>query len=274
MTPYVSLIAPAAALAAGLSQNAAFVQPQLPNVNPGPYGSKALADFYAGGWSSSPVPLASLYSAQNGVLTLENPGVQYAASMATISTASTPGNIPLLPMNEKWCARARYKTSHGAVGVFPAWWSEPIQHNQAKNDKNPATGEEMWLEIDFNEGGAGPGHGEGGAMWGGMIAWWGTYPNYQKVIVKNPYTDMLFDPSSDYHAYDFVWNPNGTGQWWIDDNLIGTASIAGAPGLPAGFMEWITKHQNYLILNATGSPPYPTYDLSVREVSTWVAPAA
>lgn len=273
MTPYVSLPCPAGAAANGCTQNAAYVVPHLTNVNLGPYGSTALADLYSGTWAALPVPNSDNYSMQDGVLTLENPGdAAYAGSLCTVSTQSTPGNVPLLPMGKPWYAEALLKTSSAQVGNFPAFFSEPIQHNQAKGDLNPAVGEEWWLELDFYEGGAGTNRGEGPGMWGGMVAWFGTYPNYQKVTFKNPYSDLLFDPSH-WHRYGFAWNPAGTGQgeWWIDDVMVGSVPLVSAE-LPPGFLAWITKHSNYLIFNNTGSPPYPAYSMGIREFSTWVPP--
>jgi hypothetical protein len=239
-------------------------EPCLADVNLGPYGNIAPSNLYNGPWYGSPVPNPAYYAMQNGVLTMLNPGVRSAGLLSTVSTKNTPGNFPLIPAAKGFYITSRHRVRPAQVGNFFAFWSNPIEHNQAKADAN--AGVECWLEFDVHEGGGGVGRGETGAMWGGIVFWKGVYPNYTKIIFANPYSDLLFDPN-DVHDYGFRWDQEGLGSWYIDDTLVGQQNLASK--VSAADLAWCNSLSYFLMWSATSSGTFPPYAAELHAFSAW-----
>jgi len=139
----------------------------------------------------------------------------------------------------------------------------PIEHSFANLTVNAALGGSYYRELDGHEGGAGKALGEGSGMWGAAVLW---QPENTKLILPNPYSDLLFNPAH-WHLYEYWWEPSGLAGWAIDDTVIGLVNVA-AHMTPAQ-LAWVNAMHDYQIWDADSSAPNASYALDIASMEAW-----
>ena len=255
----ISLIPPA-----GFSTPLYALEPTLDMVNLGPYGSTVAANLYSGYFGESPVPAANLYSMQHDqalgrdFLTLSNPGIRVGNPMlCTASSASTPGNLPLVPMSVRHAVKVRARLIPPQLGNWPCFgWSLPIEHTLKATLP-------VFVEVDNWEGGAGVGLGQGVNMWGGGVI---HRAGQSPVVIANAYADKLHNPGL-WHDYTVIWDPAAVLTLLIDGIIVGGANLA--PYLSAAELAQVLSHHAYQICDLDTSAPGTPSQAQIARWECW-----
>lgn len=213
---------------------------------------KGVAKLYNGLYFTGPRD-ASLYEMDGDNLVLNLKG-----AIAAIQTTGDSGALPLLNGSKPFYIAVKASLSENDSDHWPAIWLMPIEHTQKFQDVYDSSrpGFEEWLEVDIDEGGFGPG------SHNTAISWQGKWPNYTKIQNPSTTSKVALD-RTEPHTFGVSYNPSTlTIQWWLDDQLINTAT---SPYVP----KVALKQNFYLILSAQSHKLQKPYKFKIYEINAY-----
>lgn len=287
----VNYVVPAGALALGYTQLQWLVlNPNLSNINPGPYGSTTPNDFFNGyfGFSGTSYSNFANYSMVNGVLQIAyntttgfgetNMGTQNATGSGT-GPPPVAGFLPYLANANGWYVDFGIDYTSWTSDCFGAVWLQSTEFNlvspsQAINPAQPSY-LKQYLEVDIWEAGSlGPATGYQGAMvYHNGVTGTQAGSNYTIPHFTNPVQTIP-------HVYGASWNPNGTSTFYVDNLMTGSYSILAASN--GGFggqcnatsLAWLNTQHMYALWSMQSHGAKTPYSMNVYYIAAFVPPTS
>jgi hypothetical protein len=231
----INYVIPAGAQALGYTQlQWILLNPNLSDINMGPYANTTVNDLYNGVWGTAPVPLSSNYSMVNGIL---QGAFATSGSQTNLTTENTNGSGPPTAGNLGYLQNANgwyidfgtSVTSWTSDNWFAVWLEAWENCNVSGLTVNTAGGQaaflKQWLEIDVWESG----YTSGGYQ--GAIAYHNGVTGTQSVnFIQNlPY---FTNPTQTVpQVYGASYAPaNGNVAWYINNVTTGNKTLLNNSG--------------------------------------------
>lgn len=276
----VNYVVPAGAAALGYTQlQWILLNPNLSQVNPGPYASITTNYLYNGYWGNSPVPLIANLTTVNGVL---QAAYATSGSQTFICTQNTngsgppaAGNLGWLPNSTGWYADFGISYTSWTADCFGAVWLQSTEYNNAGTAGviNPAQAAylKQWLEVDVWEAGASAGY-QGNIDFHNGISGTQGSGNYQNLPhFTNP-------TQTSPQVYGASYAPaNGTVAWYINNVTTGNKTLlnnAGTDGnvCNATSLAWLNTQHMYALIDCGSHGAATPYSMNVYYLAAWGPP--
>jgi len=269
----VNYVVPAGAQALGYNTLLwMLINPNLTQLNPGPYANTTQNYLYNGYWGISPVPNINLYSMQNGVLQLAQTGSAGIFTMATQNTngsgppSANPGLLAYVQNSTGYWVESGMSFSRNGTDLFGSFWLGCAQHNNFSPDQsvNPAQSGlgKQYSEFDIWECGASAGY------YGDLIYWQGSSSSNH----QNSYTNASLDQTLP-HVYGGGYIPSTGGAVWAIDNVqTGTRLITDmgtGPACNTTSLAWINTLKMYANWDTSLHSGSTAYSMNVFYAAAW-----
>jgi hypothetical protein len=280
----VNYVVPAGAAALGYTQlQWILLNPNLTQVNPGPYASTTTNYLYNGYWGNSGTSFSNIAN-----ITMVN-GVMQAAYNTTgtggetfICTQNTNGSGPPAAGNLAWLKNSLgwyvdfgISYTSWTTDCFGAVWLQATELNNAGTSGviNPAQPSylKQWLEVDVWEAGASAGY-QGNIDFHNGISGTQGNDNYQNLPhFTNPTQTIP-------HVYGASWLPtNGTVAWWIDNVTTGSKTLlnnAGTDGNTCNStsLAWLNTQHMYALWDCGSHGAATPYAMNMYYIAAWAPP--
>ncbi len=273
----VSYVIPAGAAALGYNTlQWILINPNLTQVNPGPYASTTENYLYNGYWGNAPVPLISNLSMVNGVL---QAALASSGSQTFVCTQNTNGSGPpaagflgWLSNESGWYVDFGIAYTSWTSDCFGAVWLQSTEFNNAGTSGviNPAQPSylKQWLEVDIWEAGASAGY-QGNIDFHNGISGTQGSGNYQNLpLFANP-------TQTNPHVYGASWAPsNGNVAWYIDNATTGNKTLlnnAGTDGntCNATSLAWLNTQHMYALLDCGSHGANTPFSMNLYYLGAW-----
>ncbi len=277
----INYVVPAGAAALGYTQLLwILINPNLSQINPGPYGSTTQNYLYNGYWGNSG-PNFSLFSN----LSMVN-GVLQAAYQQTAQTwigtqntnGSGPpaaGNLPWLYNANGWYSECALSATAWTTDSWFAYWLQSTEYNNAGTSGviNPAQAAylKQWLEVDVWEAGASAGY-QGNLCYHNGVSGTQGVSNYQNPSFTNP-------NQTQPQVYGAAWWPTtGTVSWYINGVNSSSRSCLNNVGTEAGVvvnstsLAWLNTQHMYANIDCGSHGANTPYGLNVYYLAAWGPP--
>jgi hypothetical protein len=276
-TVSVNVVVPAGAAALGYNTlQWILINPNLTQVNPGPYASTTENYLYNGYWGNAPVPLISNLSMANGVL---QAALATSGSQTFVCTQNTNGSGPpaagylgWLSNSSGWYTDFGISYTSWTTDCFGAVWLQSTEKNNAGTSGivNPAQPSylQQWLEVDVWEAGAAAGY-QGNIDFHNGISGTQGSGNYQNLpLFSNP-------TQTNPHVYGASWAPsNGNVAWYIDNVTTGNKTLlnnAGTDGntCNATSLAWLNTQHMYALLDCGSHGANTPFAMNLYYLAAW-----
>jgi hypothetical protein len=278
----INYVVPAGAAALGYTQLLwILINPNLSQINPGPYGSTTQNDLYNGYWGNSGASfsLFSNLSMVNGVLQ----AAYQQTAQTWIGTQNTngsgppaAGNLPWLANANGWYSECALSTTAWTTDSWFAYWLQSTEYNNAGTSGviNPAQAAylKQWLEVDVWEAGASAGY-QGNLCYHNGVSGTQGVSNYQNPSFTNP-------DQTQPQVYGASWGPTtGTVSWYINGVNSSSRSCLNNVGTEAGVvvnstsLAWLNTQHMYANIDCGSHGANTPYGLNVYYLAAWGPPS-